>query len=133
MKPRTLLILFCILLGLGAFIWFYERKLPSSDERAEIAKKVVAVKKDDVLGLTLETTGGKVVLQRTDAPAAAKKKEKNKKDKKDGETPEEPQGQPASAWMLTQPMQARADAFAVDGLLDALTGLQITRTLDGKV
>ncbi|HEY2738647.1 MAG TPA: DUF4340 domain-containing protein, partial [Thermoanaerobaculia bacterium] len=135
MKPRTLLILFCILLGLGAFIWFYERKLPSSDERVEIAKKVVAVKKDDVLGLTLETTGGKVVLQRTDAPAAATKKDKDKdkKDKKEGDVEPEAQGQPASAWMLTQPMQARADAFAVDGLLDALTGLQKTRTLDGKV
>ena len=137
MKPRTLLILFCVLLGLGAFIWFYERKLPSSDERTEIAKKVVAVKKDDVQGLTLETAGGKVVLQRTVAPAADTKKdkdqEKDKKDKKDGEALDEAQGQPASSWMLAQPMQARADAFAVDGLLDALTGLQKTRTLDGKV
>ncbi|HEX3529251.1 MAG TPA: DUF4340 domain-containing protein [Thermoanaerobaculia bacterium] len=134
MKPRTLLILFCILLGLGAFIWFYERKLPSSDERAEIAKKVVPVKKDDVQGVTLETASGKVVLQRTDAPAAdTKKKDKDKKDKKDGEALDEAQGQPASAWTLTQPMQARADAFAVDGLLDALTGLQKTRTFDGKV
>jgi len=135
MKPRTLLILFCVLLGLGAFIWFYERKLPSSDERTEIAKKVVAVKKDDVQGLTLETANGKVVLQRTVAPAAdtKKDKDKDKKDKKDGEALDEAQGQPASAWMLAQPMQARADAFAVDGLLDALTGLQKTRTLDGKV
>jgi len=136
MKPRTLLILFCILLGLGAFIWFYERKLPSSDERAEIAKKVVPVKKDDVQGVTLETASGKVVLQRTDAPAAdtkKKDKDKDKKDKKDGEALDEAQGQPASAWTLTQPMQARADAFAVDGLLDALTGLQKTRTFDGKV
>jgi hypothetical protein len=131
MKPRTLLILLGILIGFGSFIWFYERKLPSSDERAQIAKKVIAVKKDDVQGLTLETAGGKVVLQRTEAPAADKKKDK--KDKKDGETGDEPQGQPASSWMLAQPMQARADAFAVDGLLDALTNLQKTRTFDGKV
>src|SRR5437868_11901001 len=105
MKPRTLLILFCVLLGLGAFIWFYERKLPSSDERAEIAKKVVPVKKDDVQGLTLETASGKVVLQRTDAPAADTKK-KDKKDKKEGEADQEAQGQPASAWTLMQPMPA---------------------------
>jgi len=136
MKPRTLLILVGILIGFGSFIWFYERKLPSSDERAQIAKKVVAVKKDDVQGLTLETAGGKVVLQRTEAPAPDKKdkkKDKDKKDQKDGETGDEAQGQPASSWMLTQPMQARADAFAVDGLLDALTNLQKTRTFDGKV
>src|SRR5215470_4928126 len=109
MKPRTLLILFVLLVGLGSFIWFYERKLPSSDERAEIAKKVVPVKKDDVEAVTLEAASGKVVLQRMVAPAAAKEK---KKDKKDGEAAEEAQGQPASAWTLTQPMQARADAFA---------------------
>src|SRR5262249_54747573 len=132
MKPRTLLILFVLLVGLGSFIWFYERKLPSSDERAEIAKKVVPVKKDDVQAVTLETASGKVALQRTAAPAADTKKEKDK-DKKDGEGASDGDlggGQPASAWTLTQPMQARADAFAVDGLLDALTNLQKSRTLE---
>ena len=34
MRPRTLLILLVLVLGLGAFIWFYERELPSSEERA---------------------------------------------------------------------------------------------------
>jgi hypothetical protein len=125
MKPRTLLILFVVVLGLGAFIWFYERKLPSSDERAENAKKVVALKKEDVQAVTLETSHGKVVLERAVSPAPAEGK---KDDKKDGE--EEPQGPPASDWKLTQPMAARADAFAVDGLLDAVTGLQKSRTLD---
>jgi hypothetical protein len=122
MKPRTLLILLGLVLVLGAFIWFYERKLPSSDERAELAKKVVPVKKDDVQAVTLETANGKVVLQRTEE---AKKDDKDKKDGGPGD-----QGQPASSWALVQPMQARADAFAVDGLLDALVGLQRSRTLE---
>src|ERR687891_258536 len=117
MKPRTLLILLAVVLGLGAFIWFYERKLPSSDERAENAKKVVALKKEDVQEVTLETANGKVVLQRAVSPAA-----KDKKDGKDEGGDQE--SQPASDWKLVQPMAARADAFAVDGLLEALTGLQ---------
>jgi hypothetical protein len=126
MKPRTLLILLVAVLGLGAFIWFYERKLPSSEERAENAKKVVVLKKEDVQGVTLETANGKVVLQRTVSPAA----DQDKKDDKDEEGDQDAQGQPASDWKLVQPMAARADAFAVDGLLDALVGLQKSRTLE---
>jgi len=129
MKPRTLLVLLVLVVVLGAFIWFYERKLLSSDERVELAKKVVPVKKEDVQAVTLETANGKVVLQRSAAPDA-KDAKKDKKDKKDGEGTEGPQGQPAAEWKLVQPMAARADAFAVDGLLDALVGLQKSRTLD---
>lgn len=123
MKPRTLLILLVIVVGLGAFIWFYERKLPSSEERTEIAKKVVPLKKEDVRAVTLESATGKVVLERTASPEVGEGK-----DNKDGD--EEAEGQPAGDWKLVQPMAARADAFAVDGLLDALTGLQKSRTLD---
>jgi Domain of unknown function (DUF4340) len=131
MKPRTLLVLLAVAAVLGAFIWFYERKLPSSDERAELAKKVVPVKKDDIQGVTIETGSGKVALERIEDKDP--KDGKDKKDKKDGNDvagADEAQGQPAGSWMLTQPMQARADAFAVDGLLDALTGLQKSRTLE---
>jgi hypothetical protein len=134
MKPRTLLVLLTLVVVLGAFIWFYERKLPSSDERAELGKKVVSVKKDDIQAVTLETGNGKVVLERTAAPSTAKdkkdKKDQKDKEKKAGEGEEEAQGQPASEWRLVQPMAARADAFAVDGLLDALTGMQKSRTLE---
>jgi hypothetical protein len=134
MKPRTLLLLLAVVAALGAFIWFYERKLPSSDERVELAKKVVPVKKDDIQGVTLETGSGKVALERIeDKDSKDKKDQKDKKDKKDGNDgagADEAQGQPAGSWTLTQPMQARADAFAVDGLLDALTSLQKSRTLE---
>src|SRR3569832_1158515 len=122
MKPRTLLILLAVVLGLGAFIWFYERKLPSSDERAENAKKVVALKKEDVQEVTLETANGKVVLARTVSPAASE----DKKEKKDGEGDEDAQGQPAIDWKLVQPMASRADAFAVDNHHNTHKGLQKT-------
>jgi hypothetical protein len=123
MKPRTLLILLTVVVALGAFIWFYERKLPSSEERTENAKKVVAIKKEDVQAVTLETSTGKVTLERTASPTGEKKE-------KEAEGDADAQGQPAGDWKLVQPMAARADAFAVDGLLDALTGLQKSRTLE---
>jgi hypothetical protein len=128
MRPRTLLILLVLVLGLGAFIWFWEREQPSSEERAEQAKKVLAFEKDEVRKVTLEVPSGKVVFERV----AQEKDEKDSKDEKDGEEApgEEALGEPESEWKITAPMQARADAFAVDGLLDSLTSLEKTSTIE---
>src|SRR5947208_7078609 len=117
MKPRTLLILLVLVLGLGAFIWFYERKLPSSEERETLGKKVFTLEKGDVTAVAIDAPKGSVRLERSPAPKPAK-------DKKE-ETAE-----PAADWRLIRPLAARADAFAVDRLLDAVTSLQKTRALD---
>jgi len=130
MKPRTLLILLTVVVALGAFIWFYERKLPSSEERAENAKKVVALEKEDIQAVTLETSAGQVSLERTASPEPDEKADKNKKAAQEGEEDGGDQAQAAGDWKLVRPMTARADAFAVDGLLEALTGLQKSRTLE---
>jgi hypothetical protein len=126
MRPKTLLILLAAVLGLGAFIWFYERKLPSSEKRAELEKRVFQdVEKDDVTAVTLQSSKGTVRFERVQA-------EKDVKDEKDtgvgkDEAEEEP---PVAEWRIVQPVTARADAFAVDGLLDAVIALEKTRTLD---
>lgn len=127
MRPRTLLILLVLVLGLGAFIWFWEREMPSSEERVEQAKKVVPFEKDEVRKVTLESPAGKVVFERVAHPEEEKKSEKAGEEEAPGE---EELGEPESEWKMTAPMQARADAFAVDGLLDALAGLEKTRTLE---
>jgi len=118
MKPRTLLVLLVLVLGLGAFIWLYERKLPSSEERETLGKKVFALEKGDVTAVSIEASKGAVRLERSPAPKPAPEKK--------GETAAEP----AADWRLVRPLAARADAFAVDRLLDAVTALQKTRTLD---
>ena len=118
MKPRTLLILLAAVLGLGAFIWFYERELPSSEEREEIEKKVVNVEKDDVTAVTIEASRGRVRLERIATPKSAAGKE-------DEEAPEA-----AAEWKMVEPFNTRADAFAVDRLLDSVTSLERTRTLE---
>ena len=120
MRPRTLLILLAIVLVLGAFIWFYERRLPSSEERAELGKKVLQLKKEDVTAVTIDAEKGAVRLERV----ALAKREKPRFEK--GARP------PASAeWRLVRPLATRADAFAVDRLLEALSALEKTRTLEG--
>ncbi|HET9225746.1 MAG TPA: DUF4340 domain-containing protein, partial [Thermoanaerobaculia bacterium] len=118
MRPRTLLALLVLVAGLGAFIWFYERDLPSSEERAKLEKRVLQVEKEDVTAVTLQSESGTVRMEKVDLPSPEKKDE------------EELDTQPEFEWHLRQPLQARADAFAVDGLLEALSNLEQTRTLD---
>ncbi|HEY0513243.1 MAG TPA: DUF4340 domain-containing protein [Thermoanaerobaculia bacterium] len=119
MKPRTLLILLVVVLGLGAFICFYERKLPSSEERTTLGKKVFnELQKDEVTAVAIETGKGAVRLERA-GPA------KPAKAKKGGVSAE-----PAVEWRIARPFAARADSFAVDRLLQAVTALEKTRTLD---
>ncbi|HEY3571998.1 MAG TPA: DUF4340 domain-containing protein [Thermoanaerobaculia bacterium] len=117
MKPRTLLILLVLVLGLGAFIWFYERKLPSSEERETLGKKVFALEKGDVTAVAIDAPKGSVRLERAPSPKPAKKGK-------------EETAEPAADWRLVKPLSARADAFAVDRLLDAVTSLAKTNTLD---
>jgi hypothetical protein len=130
MRPRTLLILLVLVLGLGAFIWLYERKLPSSEERAEQAKKVLSFDKDDVRKVTLQSPAGRVVFERTDSPEKDKEKKETKKEEGAKAPGEEALGEPESAWKITAPLQARADAFAVDGLLQSLDDLEKTSTIE---
>ena len=119
MKPRTLLILLVLVLGLGAFIWFYERKLPSSEERETLGKKVFALEKGDVTAVAIDAPKGSVRLERAPSAKPAKATKGT-----------EESAAPAADWRLTKPLAARADAFAVDRLLDAVTSLAKTNTLD---
>ncbi len=121
MKPRTLLVLLVLVAGLGAFIWFHERKLPTSEERAEQAKKVVRLEADEVKALAIEVDGKKVRLEREAAPAA------EKGEKKEDEATAFP---PPARWRLTEPLSAAADGAEVGRLLDSLLGLDKQRTLD---
>ena len=114
MRPRTLLVLLAVVLGLGAFIWFYERELPSSEERARLEKRVLRVEKEDVTALTLQSGSGTVRLERVDLPAASTAP------KQETGAEEDELATPETEWRIVEPLQARADTFAVDGLLDGL-------------
>jgi Domain of unknown function (DUF4340) len=130
-RPRTLLVLSIVVAALAAFIRFYERDLPSSDERAQRAKKVLDFKKDEVTRVRLVAGGvggSTVVLEKEQPPKPAKPAAA-----KLPEALANP-GPPAlGEWRIARPISARADAAAVDRLLDSLANLEKSRTLDQVV
>jgi hypothetical protein len=140
-KPRTLLVLLVLVAGLGAFIWFYERELPGSEERAEQAKRVFrGLEADEVAALVVEHGGERVRLERVPAPDAGDEEAEDGEDGagEDGEDGEDaaepfPLPEPEPEWRIAEPAAlagARADRFAVDRLLDSLTTLEKSRTLE---
>ncbi len=120
MKPRSLLILSLLALGLGAFIFFYEKDLPSTEERAALEKKVLRLADDAVEAVLIEWDGREARLerQRSDNSGAESGDE--------GDAP----GSGDDGWRISAPMTARADRAAVDRLVASLTGLESSRTLD---
>jgi hypothetical protein len=105
-KPRTLLVLAVLVAALGSFIWFWERRQPSSEERAERGKKLVALEVDEVQSVTIAAAGRPTVrVERV------------------------PETTP-TAWRLTEPLQAAADRWAVERLIESFDGLEKQRTLE---
>lgn len=125
MKPRTLLVLLVLVLGLGAFVYFFERKLPSSDERTARAKKVLDLESDNVHALVLEAEGKVVRLEReaVTLPVAETVSGDAKKAvaSKAGDQP----------WHITKPLSAMADGGLVRGLLATLADLETQRLIEG--
>jgi hypothetical protein len=105
MRPRTLWILLALVAALAAFVWFVERDLPGSDERAERAKKVLDLEIEEIARVAWARGDEGVELSRSD----------------DGENP---------SWSLVAPLSARADDVAVERLLDLLAGLEKQGTLE---
>jgi hypothetical protein len=101
MKAKTLLILAGVVLVLGAFIWFFERHEPTSDEARSRESQVFAgLNEKDVLTLDITNSQGVFTIRR------------------EGE-----------GWRLTQPIEADADQMTVDSALRALLGLKTDRAL----
>lgn len=111
MQPRTLLVMLGVILVLGGFIYFYEKELPSTDERRELDKKVLTVEAGDVEAVVIEWQGRKVRLEKEAA---------DEDDESGGD----------HDWRIVEPLSARADSTAVTGLLSSLTGLEKKRTLE---
>lgn len=67
MKFRTTLILLIVALGIGAYIWFFEKKTMSTDEREEKGKLVFLVKADDIDKIEIVRGGEEIVCVRDKA------------------------------------------------------------------
>lgn len=124
MKPRTVAVLALVVAVLGAFIWFVERDLPSSEERAERSRKVLPVEPEEVEAVVVEWGGERVRLERVGAGGD------EDGDGGDGEEDGTGGGLDPDEWRITEPFKSRADRSAVDGLLTAVTGLDKERTIE---
>ena len=126
MRPKTLLILALVVLVLGAFIWFYERDLPGSEERAEQAKKVLGdLENDDVDAVEIAWGEQRVRLEKR-SPAGAEDEEAG-----DAEEGADQEDSPAEeSWWLAEPREARADRTQVNRFLTTLVDLEKRRTLE---
>lgn len=104
MSTRKLLVLTVLFLGLLAFVVFFERKQPTSDERARAAKRLSEFKLEDVASMGIE---------RGDLPKVdLVRKEKGR-------------------WTVLNPPASPADGFLADNLATDLARLEVvgeTRT-----
>ncbi len=122
MRPRTLLVLFVLVIGLGSFIWFFERDLPSTEERVEQGKKLVRLDLESVRGIELKGGGRQIRLERVLASGKAG----DAGDVGDGYS----SGDELGEWALTEPRAARGDADEVRRLLERVRDLEKERTLE---
>ena len=135
MRGRSLAVMAALVLALGAFIWLYERDLPTTAERETHGKRVFGdLEADDVREVTLEQ-GGRTVRLVREAPAKDANGDEGEDGGEGGDGADDLLGgEPPAAtaeWRLASPITARADRFAVDGLLSTLLGVEKGRTLEG--
>ena len=128
MKPRTLLVLLALVVGLGAFVWFYEREQPGSEEREKLAKRVLGVEREDVVRLELHAGDRITELVRTHKG--------DDKGDSDEAAEDAAAGAPRGAaddqdrWRLRRPIDFPADYWQVDALVRTLAELDSVRELD---
>ena len=102
MKLKNTLLLLLVAMGAFAYIWFVERHQKSTREQAEEGTLVAKFDRDNVDGIAIKTTEGKVEL---------------KKDAK-------------GVWRLLEPIKDRADSMAVSQLFTESEALRYVDRLD---
>ena len=137
MKPRTLLVLLALVVGIGAFVWFFEREQPGSEEREKLANRVLGVEREDVVGLVLTAGDRTVELVRTHQ-GADESEDGAAEDAAAGDVGGALGDLPAPAvaaaddqdeWRLRRPIDFPADYWQVDALVRTLAELARTREL----
>jgi len=100
MKSLRLLILAVVVIALGAWIYFFERKMPTTEEARQQAEKVLPnLDRDQVTSLDIVNEHGHFHLERADG-----------------------------SWHLVQPVEGPADEGAVSALLGQLVNLKAERS-----
>ena len=101
MRNRNLIILACVVMALGGFIFYVERHQPTTDEHQERVDRLFQdLDGDTVVAVELKTSHGPIRLSKTD-----------------------------DEWRLVEPLEYPADAAVVKTLIDTIANLDAERTL----
>ena len=101
MRSRSLVILALVVIGLGAWIFFHERHLPTTEERRQHADSLFPdLDRDDVAGLEIRNQHGTFRIAKR-----------------------------GDSWRLVEPIDFPADESSVSSLLGSLESLKAERTL----
>ncbi|HMB54991.1 MAG TPA: DUF4340 domain-containing protein, partial [Thermoanaerobaculia bacterium] len=141
MRPRNLAILAAAVVALGAFLWFFERDLPGSEERERRANLLLPELAGDgtgeVTGVVVEHGAERVRLVReavaADEEAADEEVPEEERVAADLLDDDQLDDAPVVEWRFEEPAAyagRRADAAAVDELLSALAGFAREREVD---
>ena len=145
MRARTVLILALAVASLAGFVWLVERDLPSSEERAEAAKRPLRFELEEVESVAVTWGGVEIRAERIEAPPEETPRGPTEGGAQgaEGTAPgEAPEAEPAAevageaeeapaeeGWRLVEPVRAPAERWEVEGLLRSLTRLETERTL----
>jgi hypothetical protein len=130
-RGRSLLVLLAVVLALAAFIWFYERELPGSEERKAQARRLIpGLEVAEVTAFEVESGGERVRIERVGPRAAEEADDEEAEASADDEAAALADG---GEWRIAAPERfagARADRVAVEGLLSSLAAVERGRQLD---
>lgn len=99
MKKSTLVLVFIALL-LGGFAYYYEfKRTPALEKSEDISKPAFSLQAADIVALTLERAGQTISFE------------------KHGDD-----------WLITQPVEARADRSVLEGIATGLASARVSRT-----
>lgn len=130
-QNRTLLVMTVVAALLGAYIFFFEKDMDSTDERRANEKKVLTMDADDVRAVEIAWEGRTVLLEREMDESSADKGEDQEEDASVAFN------EASAEWFMREPRMpssgdegARADRGSVDGLVSSLLNLQKKRTIE---
>src|SRR5437879_2439579 len=103
MKTKNTLILLAIAVAVSAFIIFWERKQPNTEEAKRRSENVVNFSREKLDGIVIQNGDDKIELRRHDRK-----------------------------WRLEAPMKDQADSSLVDNLILELAGWQKETTIPAK-
>ena len=129
-QNRTLLVMTVVAALLGAYIFFFEKEMDSTDERRANEKKVLSLDADDVRAVEIAWEGRTVLLEREQNEPSAVEEGKE-------EDASVAFNEASAEWFMREPRLpssgddgARADRGSVDGLVSNLLNLQKKRTIE---